>query len=98
MDVNPYESPREPSWPPSAGDDRSTLAGMTARFTVHTPEPHEVEVYCSRWTGLEIYHIDGKLRLRTRSFGLSSTRQFEIGDAETHVLEITLKSFPWWSG
>jgi hypothetical protein len=97
MDINPYESPREPSEPPSA-EGSSTFAGMTAKFTVYTPEPHEVEVYCSRWSGLEMYHIDGVQRLRTRSFGLSVVRTFEIDDGEKHELEITLKAFPWWSG
>jgi hypothetical protein len=99
MDINPYESPREPGGPPTA-EGGSAFAGMTAKFTVHTPEPHEVEVYCSRWTGLEVYHIDGVLRLRTRSFGLSAVRKFEVEDEDRgkHELEITVKAFPWWSG
>lgn len=103
MDINPYEAPREPPDPPTA-DDGGSFAGMWARFTIQSPEPHDVEVYCSRWTGLEVYRIDGQVRLRTRSFGISATRRFDVGDignageTERHVLEIHITSLPWWSG
>jgi hypothetical protein len=60
--------------------------------------PHVVEIYFSRWTGLEIYRIDGVERLRDRNFAFSSVRRFEIEDNGPHVLEIATKAFPWPSG
>ncbi len=61
-------------------------------------EAHRVEIYFSRWTGLEVFTIDGAVRLRERNFAFSSVRRFEIEGATTHVLEIATKAFPWPSG
>src|SRR5262245_58054083 len=100
MDINPYESPQSPQgeviYEPVS--NRSTLRGVTITFSVRTPEPHLVEIYLSRWTGLEIYQIDGVTRLRRYSFAFSDTVRFEIANARTHVLEITSRAFPWPSG
>src|SRR5438132_12460931 len=96
-DLNPYESPKAPVSPPAV-TNRSTLGGVTAAFTVHTPEPHEVEIFFSRWTGLEIYRIDGVERLRLRSFAFWNVQRLEIEGATPGVLEIATRALPWPSG
>jgi hypothetical protein len=96
-DINPYESPKTPCVVRHA-HGRSTFRGMWGNFTVHVPEPHQVEVYCSRWTGLEVYTIDGVERLRVHSFGFTAVRQFVIENAAPHQLEIVVKAIPWWRG
>jgi hypothetical protein len=96
MDINPYESPKSESALRTV-KSRSTFVGVTGSFTVETPNPHEIEIYMSRWTGLEIYRVDGIERLRVRSFHFKATRQFEIQNTERHVLEILVKSLPWWT-
>src|SRR5262245_4772494 len=100
MDINPYESPQSPEGEVAHEpvSNRSTLAGVTITFTVRTPEPHRVEIYLSRWTGLEIYRIDGVTRLRRYSFAFSDTVRVEIVNARPHVLEITSRACPWPSG
>jgi hypothetical protein len=103
MDPNPYESPRTAA-ELSAAANRSTFGGVTASFTVQGTAPHVVEIYFSRWSGLEIYRVDGIERLRRRYFGTSGVVQIEIedaadaGDAGKHVLEIVIRSLPWWRG
>src|SRR5687767_8355185 len=96
MDINPYESPKTESALRTV-KSRSTFAGVTGSFSVETPNLHEVEIYMSRWTGLEIYRIDGIERLRLRSFRFTVKRQLEIENSERHVLEILIKAFPCWT-
>src|SRR5437763_3519161 len=97
MDINPYESPKAPA-APCAVTNGASVRGVRATFTAQTPEPHVVEIYFSRWTGLEVYRIDGVERLRRRSFALSDVQRFEIEGATPHVLEIATTAFPWPAG
>jgi hypothetical protein len=53
-------------------------------------------VFLSLWNGTEVYVVDGSEVLRLRSLSLRAVRQFEVGAAERHVVQVKLDGLPSW--
>jgi len=91
---NPYESPT--SGAGGRGDDAAVdLFTASSRFEVGEKERHAICVTWSIWSGEEVYEIDDVEVARLRSFEVSGAREFDVGEAEKHHVEIRFRSLPF---
>ncbi len=73
---------------------RVNFLGVLASFAIDT---YEISVQWSGWTGAELYSVNGRERLRIRSFAPWGTRRFTIGNDDQRTIEIRFKYIPFWS-
>lgn len=67
---------------------------MQADFIVGEKEKIIVNVYCSAWSGLQVYKANDKVIKKIRSFKSNDIVEFFVGDEEKHHIRIVLKSIP----
>ncbi len=82
---------KNPYSPPMA-EKSSSLPPRMGSFTVG-PEQRLVEVFCSYWSGLEVYTVDGIEVLRTKNYQIRGVREFNVGQ---HKVVIKLDAWPSW--
>ena len=67
---------------------------MKARFSVGEDENLDVEVFCSSWSGMQIYTVNGEVVRKFRSFKPNDVVEFTIGRRSEYDVKVVLKSFP----
>ncbi|MBI3463758.1 MAG: hypothetical protein HY000_11980 [Planctomycetes bacterium] len=86
---NPYAAPQCPS-----ASTRPTPGGssaLRASLTVGLHEVHQVDIFMSIWTGIELYLVDAREQLRTHAWW--GTRRFNVGQSEVHCVEVRVSPF-----